>query len=95
MLTNFQQHLEVVDPDLYFHLLSLDIKPQFFAFRWLSLLLAQEFSLPDLIDLWDCVFSSTNRMEITEYLCLAMLGYIRQDLLESDFGECMRLLQVC
>jgi hypothetical protein len=94
MLTNFQQHLEVVDPDVYFHLINLDIKPQFFAFRWLSLLLAQEFSLPDLIALWDCVFSNKDRMEITEYLCLAMLGYIRQELLGSDFGESMRLLQV-
>lgn len=95
MLTNFQQRLEVVDSELYSHLTKLDIKPQFFAFRWLSLLLAQEFSLPDLIALWDWVFASMNRMETTEYICLSMLCYIRNDLLNSDFAECMRILQVC
>ncbi|KAI6191558.1 TBC1 domain family member 13 [Aphelenchoides bicaudatus] len=93
-LTNFQQKLEFVDPELYMHLIEkLEIKPQFFAFRWLSLLLAQEFSLPDVIALWDTVFASSNRIETTELICLAMMEHVRNELLASDFPNCVRLLQ--
>lgn len=39
--------LEAKDPILYdFLTVELEIRPQFFAFRWISLLLSQEFLLP-------------------------------------------------
>ncbi|KAI6205523.1 TBC1 domain family member 13 [Aphelenchoides besseyi] len=72
---------------------KLSIKPQFYAFRWLSLLLSQEFSLPDTIFLWDTILASYNRIEMTEFICLAMLVNIRDELFAGDFAEDVRLLQ--
>ena len=37
------------------------IKMQYFAFRWLSLMLSQEFSLPDVLTLWDALLTDDSR----------------------------------
>lgn len=108
-LNQFYTSFEDVDSELYKHLaINLAIKPQFYAFRWISLLLSQEFSLPgnfffintnkkfflDVIALWDFVFSSAKRLESVEYFSLAMIQHIREELLNGDFSHNVRLLQV-
>lgn len=50
-----------------------NIKPQFFAFRWLTLLLSQEFVLPDVIRIWDSLFADSNRFDFLLLVCCAML----------------------
>ncbi|XP_011786652.1 PREDICTED: TBC1 domain family member 13 isoform X2 [Colobus angolensis palliatus] len=70
-----------------------NIKPQFFAFRWLTLLLSQEFLLPDVIRIWDSLFADDNRFDFLLLVCCAMLMLIREQLLEGDFTVNMRLLQ--
>ncbi|CAD5234663.1 unnamed protein product [Bursaphelenchus xylophilus] len=93
-LAHFYQLFQAVDPELYHHVvIKLDVKAQFYAFRWLSLLLSQEFSLPDLINIWDTVFAAQNRMEATEFICLAMLCQFRIELLNGDFSQVVKFLQ--
>ncbi|XP_054249256.1 TBC1 domain family member 13 isoform X2 [Indicator indicator] len=70
-----------------------NIKPQFFAFRWLTLLLSQEFLLPDVIRIWDSLFADAKRFDFLLLVCCAMLTLIRDQLLEGDFTLNMRLLQ--
>ncbi|NXC75392.1 TBC13 protein, partial [Anhinga anhinga] len=70
-----------------------NIKPQFFAFRWLTLLLSQEFLLPDVIRIWDSLFADDKRFDFLLLVCCAMLTLIRDQLLEGDFTLNMRLLQ--
>ncbi|EPY83303.1 TBC1 domain family member 13 [Camelus ferus] len=82
------------DMELYMKLQEQNIKPQFFAFRWLTLLLSQEFLLPDVIRIWDSLFADDNRFEFLLVVCCAMLILIREQLLEGDFTVNMRLLQV-
>ncbi|KAI1724120.1 rab-GTPase-TBC domain-containing protein [Ditylenchus destructor] len=94
VLSRFYERFQRLDAPLYKHLAEdLGIRPQFYAFRWISLLLSQEFSLPDVIALWDTVFCSTNRLESVQFLCLAMLEHIRDELLSGDFSHNVRLLQ--
>uniref|UniRef100_A0A8C3QB73 Uncharacterized protein n=1 Tax=Geospiza parvula TaxID=87175 RepID=A0A8C3QB73_GEOPR len=50
-----------------------NIKPQFFAFRWLTLLLSQEFLLPDVIRIWDSLFADDKRFDFLLLVCCAML----------------------
>ena len=38
--------LKEYEPKIHQHLLSQSMKPEFFAFRWITLLLSQEFQLP-------------------------------------------------
>ena len=36
--------------------------PQFFSFRWLTLLLSQEFLYPEIQRLWDSFFADESRL---------------------------------
>ncbi|XP_048469371.1 TBC1 domain family member 13, partial [Rhincodon typus] len=85
--------LKEKDVDLYLKLQEQNIKPQFFAFRWLTLLLSQEFLLPDVIRIWDSLFSDIGRFDFLILVCCAMLILSRDQLLAGDFTTNMRLLQ--
>ncbi|XP_077002819.1 TBC1 domain family member 13 isoform X2 [Tamandua tetradactyla] len=65
--------LKEKDIELYLKLQEQNIKPQFFAFRWLTLLLSQEFLLPDVIRIWDSLFADDNRFDFLLLVCCAML----------------------
>uniref|UniRef100_A0A3B3ZPP1 TBC1 domain family member 13 n=1 Tax=Periophthalmus magnuspinnatus TaxID=409849 RepID=A0A3B3ZPP1_9GOBI len=85
--------LKEKDLELYLKLEEQNIKPQYFTFRWLTLLLSQEFLLPDVIRIWDTLFSDLDRFHFLIVVCCAMLILIRQNLLAGDFTVNMRLLQ--
>lgn len=56
--------------------------PQFYAFRWITLLLTQEFPFPDSVRLWDSLLGDpAGRTDCLLRLCTAMLLHIRDDLL--------------
>ncbi|MFH4979887.1 hypothetical protein AB6A40_006596 [Gnathostoma spinigerum] len=94
MMSTFYKRLEGCDSELYATITKkLCIHPQFYAFRWLSLLLSQEFPLPDVIALWDSLFSHTDRLDFLQWICLAMLVNERKRLLMSDFSTSLKLLQ--
>eukprot|EP00252_Welwitschia_mirabilis_P000498 TRINITY_DN10479_c0_g1_i7.p1 TRINITY_DN10479_c0_g1~~TRINITY_DN10479_c0_g1_i7.p1 ORF type:complete len:913 (-),score=204.75 TRINITY_DN10479_c0_g1_i7:364-3102(-) len=50
--------LAVSDVSLYTYLAELGVEPQYFALRWLRMLFGREFSLEDLLHLWDAIFAS-------------------------------------
>ncbi|MGH0155955.1 UNVERIFIED_CONTAM: hypothetical protein FKN15_030318 [Acipenser sinensis] len=85
--------LKQKDAELYLKLQEQNIKPQYFTFRWLTLLLSQEFLLPDVIRIWDSLFSDQERFDFLILVCCAMLVLIRDQLLAGDFTVNMRLLQ--
>ena len=66
----------------------------FFLFRWLTLMLSQEFALPDVLRIWDSVLSDETRSDFLIDVCTAMVLVIREDILTNDFAENMKLLQV-
>ncbi|KRX94037.1 TBC1 domain family member 13 [Trichinella pseudospiralis] len=99
-ILNFEDHqmralyslLQRVDPVLHQAMTEVQqLCPQYFAFRWLSLLLSQEFLLPDVIRLWDTLFSDCRRFEFLLYVCLAIL--VRNDILTNEFSVNVRMLQ--
>ncbi|RZB71740.1 uncharacterized protein LOC114381823 isoform X1 [Glycine soja] len=52
--------LSHVDSFLHGHLVDLGVEPQYFALRWLRVLFGREFSLSNLLIIWDEIFSSDN-----------------------------------
>ncbi|KAI9112482.1 hypothetical protein K1719_016405 [Acacia pycnantha] len=52
--------LFLVDSSLHSHLVDLGVEPQYFALRWLRVLFGREFSLNNLLIIWDEVFASEN-----------------------------------
>jgi len=85
--------LKIVDRELWNNLQEKQLSAEFYSFRWLTLLLSQEFELPDVMRLWDTLFSDPNRFDFVLYLCCAMAIHIRGDLLKNDFAESLKLLQ--
>lgn len=94
--SNMKRLYELVkqkDPVVYNVLERQNLKPEFFAFRWLSLLLSQEFQLPDVISLWDCLFSDKNLFDLLMHVCCSMILIQHDNLLNGDFSNNMKALQ--
>jgi len=92
-LSQMMSILKSVDHELWENLKSKQINPQFYGLRWLSLLLSQEFDLPDLLRLWDSLFSVEDPTQFLLQFCCVMLMHVRHELLCGDFGENIKLLQ--
>lgn len=85
--------LQEKDPQLWKDLERKKLDLQFFSFRQLTLLLSQEFELPDVLRLWDTLFSDPNRFELLRYCCCAMLMLQRNQLLAGEFADNLKLMQ--
>ncbi|KAM3712405.1 hypothetical protein ACB098_01G180600 [Castanea mollissima] len=68
--------LSLVDSSLHSHLVELGVEPQYFALRWLRVLFGREFSLEDLLIIWDEIFASDN----------SILDKVAEDDTMSSFG---------
>ncbi|VVD02961.1 unnamed protein product [Leptidea sinapis] len=70
-----------------------ELKPQYYSFRWLTLLLSQEFSLPDVERIWDSLFADPHRFDFLINICCAMILLVRENILSGDFASNVKLLQ--
>eukprot|EP00771_Trimastix_marina_P001839 gnl/Trimastix_PCT/2944.p1 GENE.gnl/Trimastix_PCT/2944~~gnl/Trimastix_PCT/2944.p1 ORF type:complete len:729 (-),score=222.48 gnl/Trimastix_PCT/2944:104-2290(-) len=84
--------LAKTDQQLFMHIQDRGIEPQLFLLRWIRLLFGREFHLLDAMVLWDGLFADSPTLELIDYTCLAMLAYIRDDLLSRDYVGCLRRL---
>ena len=57
------------------------------------LLLCQEFSIQDSIRLWDTLLTDPTRFNFTNFVCVAMVSFVRDDIIDGDFSCCMENLQ--
>ena len=94
IMKRFMSEVKAVDPQAHSRLEAQDIKPQYFSFRWLSLMLSQEFPLPDVIRIWDSLLSDETRRDFLLNVCTAMVVLAREDILRNEFPDNMKLLQV-
>uniref|UniRef100_A0A8D9DYU4 TBC1 domain family member 5 n=1 Tax=Cacopsylla melanoneura TaxID=428564 RepID=A0A8D9DYU4_9HEMI len=82
--------LKPADPALHAQLYNLKIPLTLFGIRWLRLLFGREFSLQDLLVLWDVIFAES--FELVNYVVVAMLVAIRDQVISSDHIECLSYL---
>ncbi|XP_024024136.1 uncharacterized protein LOC112092365 [Morus notabilis] len=68
--------LSLVDSSLHSHLVELGVEPQYFALRWLRVLFGREFSLGNLLIIWDEILASEN----------GKLDKVGEDEGDSSFG---------
>jgi len=85
--------LKEKDRELWDDLEEKKLNPQFYSFRWITLLLSQEFELPDVLRLWDSLFSDPSRFDFLYYFCCSMLICVRDQLLSFTFADSLKLLQ--
>ncbi|XP_040989394.1 TBC1 domain family member 13-like isoform X2 [Juglans microcarpa x Juglans regia] len=94
-ITKLSQLLKEHDEELWRHLeVTTKVNPQFYAFRWITLLLTQEFNFSDSLHIWDTLLSDPEGPQETLLrICCAMLILIRRRLLAGDFTSNLKLLQ--
>ncbi|KAK4356837.1 hypothetical protein RND71_022447 [Anisodus tanguticus] len=94
-ITKLSQFLKEHDEELWRHLeMTTKVNPQFYAFRWITLLLTQEFNFPDSLLIWDTLLSDPEGpLETLLRVCCAMLIIVRRRLLGGDFTSNLKLLQ--
>uniref|UniRef100_A0A8B9QUC3 TBC1 domain family member 5 n=1 Tax=Anas platyrhynchos TaxID=8839 RepID=A0A8B9QUC3_ANAPL len=86
------QLLKKHDIELYMHLNRLEIAPQIYGLRWVRLLFGREFPLQDLLVVWDALFADSITLNLVDYIFVAMLLYIRDALISSNYQTCLGLL---
>ncbi|XP_052697625.1 TBC1 domain family member 5-like isoform X5 [Crassostrea angulata] len=92
-LTRIQDYiLKRFDVELHGHLERLEIAPQIYGIRWIRLLFGREFPMQDLLALWDAIFADGVGFELVDFVFVAMLLYIRDLLLSSDYPQCLTCL---
>ncbi|KAI0979420.1 hypothetical protein GJ496_007236 [Pomphorhynchus laevis] len=91
--------LSTIDLPIYKGLNDNKILIEYYAFRWIMLMFAQEFELADLLIIWDvilCVSLNNHNNFITSIACALILSK-RAELLtylqDSNFSQAMKLLQ--
>ncbi|KAL1328683.1 hypothetical protein HN51_038487 [Arachis hypogaea] len=94
-ITRLSQLLKEHDEELWRHLeITCKVNPQFYAFRWITLLLTQEFNFADSLHIWDTLLSDPEGpQETLMRICCAMLILVRKRLLAGDFTSNLKLLQ--
>ncbi|ANM60993.1 Ypt/Rab-GAP domain of gyp1p superfamily protein [Arabidopsis thaliana] len=94
-ITRLSQLVRKHDEELWRHLeITTKVNPQFYAFRWITLLLTQEFSFFDSLHIWDALLSDPEGpLESLLGICCAMLVLVRRRLIAGDFTSNMKLLQ--
>jgi len=93
VMARLRERLEEVDHVSANVLDDQGIKMQYFAFRWLSLLLSQEFDLPDVLSLWDALLTDQTRSDLLIQTCTAMVFLVRDNISNNDFASNMKMLQ--
>eukprot|EP00928_Gymnodinium_smaydae_P011001 TRINITY_DN14124_c1_g1_i2.p1 TRINITY_DN14124_c1_g1~~TRINITY_DN14124_c1_g1_i2.p1 ORF type:complete len:809 (-),score=244.78 TRINITY_DN14124_c1_g1_i2:95-2521(-) len=90
----FGRLLAEYDPELANHLQQHGSPQNMFAFRWSTILFAQDLSLPDVALVWDSLIADASRSEFLVHACVALMLAIRDELLrlddQSDLAEAMR-----
>ncbi|XP_028215306.1 TBC1 domain family member 13-like isoform X4 [Glycine soja] len=94
-ITRLSQLLKEHDEELWRHLeVTTKVNPQFYAFRWIILLLTQEFNFADILHIWDVILSDPEGPQETLLrICCAMLILVRRRLLAGDFTSNLKMLQ--
>ncbi|XP_071908689.1 uncharacterized protein [Coffea arabica] len=94
-LLRLSELLKASDEELWRHLeLTNKVNPQFYAFRWITLLLTQEFNFRTILRIWDSLLSNPHGIQdMLLRVCCAMLLCVKTRLLRGDFVDNLKLLQ--
>merc|ERR1712050_699385 len=76
--------LRKYDDELATHLADCGLETGIFAVRWFTLLFASDMALPDVVELWDSLFSDPTNFDVCGHVCVAMLLAHRQELLGTN-----------
>ena len=89
----FEKCLEFVDKDIYEKLNTLNIRSEFYCYRWFILLFSQEFEINDVIKLWDIIFSKEDVYYFVIYISLGIMIMKKDIIIKGEMVDVMPSLQ--
>ena len=93
-ITQLESLIQKKDAALCATLRRLKVAPTFYGFRWITLLMTQEWDLPDVMILWDSLLADHKRFNFLLYFCAATVLSIRDELITNDdFAFAVKALQ--
>ncbi len=78
--------LQLLDPRLAAYLDACDANNMYFEFRWLLILFKREFSYPDVLLLWESLWSEIPGPNYQLFIGLSILISNRSTIMENKFG---------
>ena len=91
-IRQYAEIMKVVEPHAYHTIEQNQVNHQFYGLRWFMLLLCQEFDMAMSIRLWDTLLADPTRFNFTNFVCVALVSLVRDDIIDGDFACCMENL---
>jgi hypothetical protein len=85
-LNNLKVLLEFVDSKFSSYLESNDSSNMYFCFRWLLILFKREFSFPDIMHLWEVLWTDLPCKNFHLLICISILLMKKDDIMTNRFG---------
>ena len=89
----FQKCLEYVDIDIYKNLQQLNIRNEYYCYKWFILLFSQEFEINELLKIWDLIFSHEDKYYYVVYLGLAIMKLKKDTMVSGEMVDILQSLQ--
>ena len=89
----FQKCLEFVDDEIYKNLQRLNIRSEYYCYKWFILLFSQEFEINDVLKLWDIIFSKEDIYYFVIYIGIAILIMKKDIIMNGEMVDAMQTLQ--
>ncbi|WWC58047.1 uncharacterized protein I303_100582 [Kwoniella dejecticola CBS 10117] len=77
--------LRRIDPQLWERLETEGVEAQIWAIRWIRLIFTREIPFSSAMRIWDGIFAEDPGLGIMDFICVAMLLLIRNELIEADY----------
>ncbi|EKE38181.1 hypothetical protein ENUP19_0378G0040 [Entamoeba nuttalli] len=92
-MDSVMNRLKEEDNELFESLQEKGIENALFLFRWMSLLLTEELPINSLVMFWDRILANLRSRQYLQCFCVSMIISIKDELMEKEFDEALRLLQ--
>lgn len=89
----FSDLFKKVDHKLWQHFETNKIDPKLYCVRWFMVSLTQEFRIEEALKIWDALLMVKEKNAFLNYLCVAILYTLREELLAGDFSVILIKLQ--
>lgn len=85
--------LKIVDKNFYEHLIKINFDFSILVLRWISLMFSQDFTMIDLLRIWDFLLCNENKYQNCYYFCLSIILMKKDIILKSPIYKIYEIFQ--
>ena len=85
--------LKVVDKNFYEYLIKIKFDFSILALRWISLMFSQDFTMLDLLRIWDFLLCNDNKYQNCYYFCLSIILMKKDVIMKSQIYKMANIMR--